>query len=57
MKVGVVPQMDNLDPDFSLRENLLRLWPLLRHGNVRHRRARTPALLEFAGLAGKADAR
>ena len=23
MKVGVVPQIDNLDPDFTVRENLL----------------------------------
>ena len=22
-RVGVVPQMDNLDPDFTVRENLL----------------------------------
>lgn len=51
-KVGVVPQFDNLDPDFSLAENLLvygRYFGL----HDRDIRARIPDLLEFAGLAGK----
>jgi lipooligosaccharide transport system ATP-binding protein len=50
----VVPQFDNLDPDFTAAENLLvygryfglsdaTLW------------SRIPGLLEFAGLASKAD--
>ncbi|MGV0974590.1 MAG: ATP-binding cassette domain-containing protein [Azonexus sp.] len=55
-RVGVVPQFDNLDPDFTASENLLvfgRYFGLL-DADVR---ARIPQLLEFAGLAGKADAR
>ena len=55
MKVGVVPQMDNLDPDFSVRENLLaygRYFGMSRAAVT----ARVPMLLDFAGLASKADA-
>ncbi|MBL8471664.1 MAG: ATP-binding cassette domain-containing protein [Rhodocyclaceae bacterium] len=55
MRVGVVPQMDNLDPDFTVAENLLvfgRYFGL----SAAEVRARTPALLEFAGLEGKAAA-
>ncbi|WP_324780138.1 ATP-binding cassette domain-containing protein [Thiobacillus sedimenti] len=55
MKVGVVPQMDNLDPDFSVRENLLaygRYFGMERAAIA----ARVPELLDFAGLATKADA-
>ena len=53
-RVGVVPQFDNLDPDFSCAENLLvygRYFGL--HDKLIRRRI--PRLLEFAGLAGKAD--
>jgi len=55
-RVGVVPQFDNLDPDFTVTENLLVFGRYfgLRSADVR---ARVPQLLEFAGLAGKADAR
>ena len=55
MKIGVVPQMDNLDPDFSVRENLIaygRYFGMSRTAIT----ARVPELLEFAGLASKADA-
>lgn len=55
-RVGVVPQTDSLDPDFTVRENLLaygRYFGLSR----RDAESRIPALLEFAGLAGKADAK
>jgi lipooligosaccharide transport system ATP-binding protein len=55
MKVGVVPQLDNLDPDFTVRENLLaygRYFGMSRAAVT----ARVPMLLEFAGLASKADA-
>lgn len=55
-RIGVVPQTDSLDPDFSVRENLLaygRYFGLDRAVIE----ARIPALLEFAGLAGKANAR
>ncbi|MCC6474488.1 MAG: ATP-binding cassette domain-containing protein [Burkholderiales bacterium] len=55
-RVGVVPQMDNLDPDFTVAENLLvygRYYGLPE----REIRARIPALLEFAGLTARAGAR
>ena len=55
MKIGVVPQMDNLDPDFSVCENLLaygRYFGMSKAAVA----ARVPGLLEFAGLASKADA-
>ncbi len=54
-KVGVVPQVDSLDPDFTVRENLLTYG---RYFGLSGREidARVPELLEFAGLAGKADA-
>lgn len=55
-RVGVVPQFDNLDPDFTCAENLLvfgRYFGLC-DADIR---ARIPALLDFAGLAGKAEAR
>jgi lipooligosaccharide transport system ATP-binding protein len=55
MKIGVVPQLDNLDPDFSVRENLLaygRYFGMSKAAVT----ARVPELLEFAGLASKADA-
>ena len=54
VRVGVVPQMDNLDPDFTVRENLLiygRYFGLAR--DVLEERI--PGLLEFAGLASKRD--
>jgi Nod factor-specific ABC transporter ATP-binding protein NodI len=55
-RVGVVPQFDNLDPDFTVSENLLVYG---RYFGMREReiRARVPELLEFAGLAGRADAK
>jgi lipooligosaccharide transport system ATP-binding protein len=52
-RVGVVPQMDNLDPDFTVSENLLvygRYFGLSEHAI----RARIPELLEFAGLTARA---
>jgi lipooligosaccharide transport system ATP-binding protein len=54
IRVGVVPQMDNLDPDFTVRENLLIYGRYFRlRSSVLD--ARIPQLLEFAGLAGKAQ--
>jgi len=55
-RVGVVPQFDNLDPDFTASENLLVFGRYfgLKDAEVK---ARIPQLLEFAGLTGKADAR
>ena len=54
--VGIVPQMDSLDPDFTVAENLLIYGRYfgLRDGEIR---CRIPALLEFAGLEGRADTR
>ena len=55
MKVGVVPQIDNLDPDFSVRENLLAYGRYFGMDKAAIT-ARVPQLLDFAGLASKADA-
>jgi lipooligosaccharide transport system ATP-binding protein len=56
LKLGVVPQLDNLDPDFTVRENLLVYG---RYFGLRDRdiAARIPQLLEFAGLEARSDAR
>src|SRR6476469_5914384 len=54
IRVGVVPQMDNLDPDFTVRENLVIYSRYFRIGS-HLLDARIPRLLEFAGLAGKAE--
>lgn len=55
-RVGVVPQFDNLDPDFTVRENLL---VFSRYFGISAPAARVlvPPLLEFAKLENKADAR
>ena len=56
IRIGVVPQMDNLDPDFTVRENLVaygRYFGL----DAATLAARIPALLDFAGLTARADAR
>ena len=55
-KVGVVPQFDNLDPDFTVAENLVVYG---RYFGLRDRdiAARIPGLLEYAGLAGRSDAK
>jgi lipooligosaccharide transport system ATP-binding protein len=55
-RVGVVPQADNLDPDFTVAENLLVYG---RYFGLRERtiRSRIPGLLEFAGLGPRADTR
>ena len=55
-RVGVVPQFDNLDPDFSCAENLLVYGRYFGIPSQVMRR-RIPGLLEFAGLASKADTR
>jgi lipooligosaccharide transport system ATP-binding protein len=54
-KVGVVPQMDNLDPDFTVRENLIAYGRYFGLSKAQIT-TRVPALLDFAGLASKADA-
>ena len=56
IRVGVVPQMDNLDPDFTVAENLIvygRYYGLKDSEVTR----RLPSLLEFASLSHKRDAR
>ena len=55
-KVGVVPQSDSLDPDFTVTENLLtfaRYFGMSREAA----KARVPELLAFAGLEAKAEAK
>ena len=55
-QVGVVPQLDNLDPDFSVVENLYtygRYFGLPR----RQLEAQVPVLLEFAALSERGDAK
>ena len=55
-RVGVVPQFDNLDPDFTASENLLVFGRYfgMKDAEIRQR---IPQLLEFASLGSKADAR
>src|SRR4051795_8866416 len=56
IRVGVVPQVDNLDPDFTVRENLVVYG---RYFGLRERdmAERLPRLLEFATLESRADSR
>jgi len=55
-RIGVVPQFDNLDPDFTCAENLLVFG---RYFGIKDAdiRAKIPQLLDFAGLSSKAGAR
>ncbi|MBT9523184.1 MAG: ATP-binding cassette domain-containing protein [Dechloromonas sp.] len=55
-RIGVVPQFDNLDPDFTCAENLLVFGRYfgLKDADMR---AKIPQLLDFAGLSSKAGAR
>lgn len=55
LRVGVVPQADNLDPDFTVAENLLVFG---RYFGMRDDEiaSRIPKLLEFANLTAKKDA-
>src|SRR5438093_3913800 len=55
VRVGVVPQMDNLDPDFTVVENLAIYG---RYFSVPNGilDQRIPRLLDFAGLASKGGA-
>lgn len=55
-RVGLVPQADNLDPDFTVRENLFmyaRFFGLTRATVA----GRVEALLAFSELTAKADAK
>jgi lipooligosaccharide transport system ATP-binding protein len=54
-KIGVVPQMDSLDPDFSVQENL-RIYGGYFGLSADQMSKRLPSLLEFAQLENKKDA-
>jgi len=56
IRVGVVPQMDNLDPDFTVSENLLVYGRYfgMKEAEVA---ARLPKLLEFAALESRGGSR
>ncbi|PKO59296.1 MAG: nodulation factor ABC transporter ATP-binding protein NodI [Betaproteobacteria bacterium HGW-Betaproteobacteria-13] len=56
MRVGIVPQIDNLDPDFTCAENLLVYGRYFGLADAAIK-ARIPELLAFAGLENKRDAR
>jgi lipooligosaccharide transport system ATP-binding protein len=56
MRVGVVPQSDNLDPDFTVAENLMVYGRYFSIGDG-EMEERIPKLLEFANLTAKKDAR
>ncbi len=53
--IGVVPQFDNLDPDFTAAENLLVYGRYFGLSDAQIR-PKIPELMEFAGLAGKENA-
>lgn len=55
-RVGVVPQFDNLDPDFTVTENLV-MWARYYEISKRDARSMVPRLLELAGLEDRANAR
>jgi len=55
-RIGVVPQSDALDPDFTVAENLLVFGRYFGMSRALIE-SRLPWLLEFAGLAHKRDAR
>jgi lipooligosaccharide transport system ATP-binding protein len=55
-RIGVVPQMDNLDPDFTVRENLL-VYGRYFDIDAATLEARIPGLLDFAGLSARAESK
>ncbi len=55
-RIGVVPQIDNLDPDFTAGENLLVYGRYFGMSDDAIR-ARIPMLLDFAGLTGRENDR
>jgi lipooligosaccharide transport system ATP-binding protein len=56
LRLGVVPQLDNLDPDFTVTENLLVYGRYfgMRDAQIQ---ARIPGLLRFAGLEARTGAK
>ena len=55
-RTGFVPQFDNLDPDFTVEENLV-MWARYFDISKSTARARLPGLLEMAGLQDRAKAK
>jgi lipooligosaccharide transport system ATP-binding protein len=55
LRIGVVPQIDNLDPDFTVAENLLVYGRYFGMTDAEIN-LRIPMLLEFANLGNKRDA-
>src|SRR6185503_18711518 len=55
-RVGVVPQADTLDPDFTVEENLLVYGRYFGMSDAAIR-GRIPGLLEFAGLGARGQSR
>ena len=55
-RVGVVPQFDNLDPDFTVTENLV-IYASYFGIPAREARSRAPQLLEYAGLGDRGGAK
>jgi lipooligosaccharide transport system ATP-binding protein len=55
-RIGVVPQFDNLDPDFTVAENLVMFGRYFGSEGAAVK-ARVPELLAFAGLEEKANAK
>lgn len=55
-RIGVVPQQDNLDPDFTVRENL-KVYASYFDIPARSVNERINQLLEFASLTDRAEAR
>ncbi|MDH5632449.1 MAG: ATP-binding cassette domain-containing protein [Gammaproteobacteria bacterium] len=55
-RIGVVPQLDNLDPDFTVAENLL-VYASFFGIPVHEVQPRLDALLDFVNLRDKADSR
>jgi lipooligosaccharide transport system ATP-binding protein len=56
IRVGVVPQIDNLDPDFTVTENLV-VYGRYYGMSDREVRDRLSFLLDFASLGNRRDAR
>jgi lipooligosaccharide transport system ATP-binding protein len=56
IRIGVVPQMDSLDPDFTVAENLQVYGSYFRLPTY-VLNERIPRLLEFAGLVSKANSK
>ena len=55
LRIGVVPQIDNLDPDFTVEENLL-VYGRYFGMSEKEIKSRIPMLLEFSNLTSKRNA-